>query len=318
MFKNSSAMLKRLSVLALAFIAVLALCGLVTRSAVRAVAPAPVASVTDPPASSDEKPETGDTADAGDTTTTGASDDTTTTGAQSEEDEEAKEEAETKKHSIILSAIGGVIAAGFVALIVFTHFGKKGIANKRITSSQLTESALMVAVATVCSLIKIDLPYGGGVTIVSMLPLVIISHRYGWRWGVTTAFVYSLIQLVLGLDNVGYATSTAMAFGVIFLDYIVAFTVIGLAGAFGRGRKGVAIGIIVTFFIRFLCHFVTGVWIWKELMPETFFGMTMTSPALYSALYNGWYMLVELIITLIVAMLVYKPLEGYFENKEAN
>ncbi len=296
MFKPNRASIARLFAFALALLALVSLTGFL-RPVSSALAEA------EPTAAVDEKPEAGDSADAGDTVTTGASED------------EEEEEEETDKNSIILSVIGGVIAAGFVALIAFTHFGKKGIANKRITPTLLTESALMVAVATVCSLIKIDLPYGGGVTIVSMLPLVIISHRHGWRWGITTAFVYSIIQLIFGLDNVGYASSTAMAFGVIFLDYIVAYTVIGLAGAFGKGRKGVAIGIIVTFFIRFLCHFVTGVWIWKEWMPETFFGLTMTSPALYSALYNGWYMLAELVITLVVAMLVFKPLEGYFENK---
>ncbi|MBR4434930.1 MAG: energy-coupled thiamine transporter ThiT [Clostridia bacterium] len=254
-----------------------------------------------------DEPKEGESA-SGDVMTVGASE----TDTESDSDDEDA----AKKHSIVLAVIGGAIAACFVALIVFVNFGKKGVSNQRITSIQLTESALMVAVATVCSLIKIDLPYGGGVTIVSMLPLVIISHRYGWRWGITTAFVYSIIQMILGLDNVGYATSTAMAFGVIFLDYIVAYTVIGLAGAFGKGRNGVAIGIIITFFLRFVCHYTTGVWIWKEWMPEEFFGLTMTSPWIYSLLYNGWYMLVELVITLVVAMLIYRPLKGYFENRE--
>ncbi|MBR3271734.1 MAG: energy-coupled thiamine transporter ThiT, partial [Clostridia bacterium] len=76
---------------------------------------------------------------------------------------------------------------------------------KNHTVRRLVESALMIAVATVLSLIKIDLPFGGGVTIVSMLPLILISHRYGWKWGLATAFVYSVAQLVLGLDNVAYA-----------------------------------------------------------------------------------------------------------------
>ena len=82
----------------------------------------------------------------------------------------------------------------------------------------LSESALLIAIATVLSMIKFDLPFGGGVTVVSMLPLILASHRWGWKWGLTTAFVYSLIQLLLGLDNVGYATTFVMALGVIFLD----------------------------------------------------------------------------------------------------
>ena len=99
------------------------------------------------------------------------------------------------------------------------------------TVRKLVESALFIAIATVLSMLKIDLPFGGGVTIVSMLPLVLVSHRWGWKWGVMTAFAYSLIQLLLGLDNVGYATTFATALGVIFLDYVIAYTVIGFSGA---------------------------------------------------------------------------------------
>ncbi|MBP5264866.1 MAG: energy-coupled thiamine transporter ThiT, partial [Lachnospiraceae bacterium] len=141
-----------------------------------------------------------------------------------------------------------------------------------------------------------------------------------WKWGVVTAFVYSVIQLILGLDNVGYATGFAMALGVILLDYIIAYTVIGFSGifenSFGKTSKAVFVGILVTFALRFVCHYITGVWIWKEWMPETFMKMTMTSPWIYSALYNGWYMLAELVFTEIVAMIIYKPLGRYFRCED--
>ena len=188
--------------------------------------------------------------------------------------------------------------------------------KKKITALQLVESALMIAVATVCSLVKIDLPFGGGITIVSMLPLVLISHRYGWKWGVLTAFTYSLIQMILGLDNVGYATSFLMGAGIVLLDYVIAYPVIGLSGVFGKDRKAVAIGIAVTFAMRFCCHLVSGAWIWGVWMPEQFMGMKMTNPWIYSALYNGWYMLAELIATELVAMLIYKPLEKFFRGEQ--
>ena len=187
---------------------------------------------------------------------------------------------------------------------------------KNNLTRKLAESALFIAVATVLSMIKIDLPFGGGVTIVSMLPLVIISHRWGWKWGVMTAFAYSVIQLLLGLDNVGYATSFVMALGVIFLDYIIAYTVIGLAGVFGSSRKGVCAGIVFTFFLRFVCHYLTGAWIWDEWMPEEFMHLPMTSPWIYSLLYNGWYMLAETVLTLIVAMLIYGRLKPYLKGSE--
>ena len=191
---------------------------------------------------------------------------------------------------------------------------------KKTTTRMLVESALFIAIGTVLSLIKFDLPFGGGVTIVSMLPLIICSHRWGWKWGVVTAFVYSVLQLILGLDNVGYASSFVMAAGIVLLDYIVAYTVIGFSGVFdllmGKGRGAVAVGIAVTFTLRFLCHLVTGAWIWGVWMPEEFMNMTMTSPWLYSFLYNGWYMLAELVLTELVAMLIYGPLQKYFRGED--
>ncbi|MBO4343956.1 MAG: energy-coupled thiamine transporter ThiT [Clostridia bacterium] len=185
-----------------------------------------------------------------------------------------------------------------------------------ITIRKFVESALFIALATVLSLIKIDLPFGGGVTVVSMLPIVFCSHRWGWKWGVATAFVYSALQLVLGLDNVSYVTSAVMVFGVIFLDYIIAYTFIGLSGIFGNTRKAVFFGILLSFTLRFLCHLITGAWIWGEWMPEEFMNMTMTNVWFYSFLYNGWYMLFEIIFTEIVAMLIYKPLGKYFRRED--
>ena len=185
----------------------------------------------------------------------------------------------------------------------------------RITARQLAESALMIAAAPLLSLVTIDLPFGGGVTVVSMLPIILISHRYGWKWGVLTAFVYSIAQLLLGLDNVAYAENFLMGAGIILLDYILAYTVIGLSGLFGKNRGAVAIGIAVTFTLRFLCHLVTGAWIWGVWMPDEFMGLKMTNPWFYSFLYNGWYMLFELVITEAVAMLIYSPLKSFLANK---
>lgn len=188
---------------------------------------------------------------------------------------------------------------------------------KKITSLQLVESALMIAVATVASMVKIDLPFGGGVTILSMLPLILISHRYGWPWGLLTAFTYSIVQMLFGLDNVGYATNFIMGAGIVLLDYVLAYTVIGLSGVFGKSRGAVAAGIAVTFTLRFLCHLISGAWIWGVWMPESFMGLPMTNPWIYSALYNGWYMLAELVATEVVAMIIYKPLEKYFRGEPA-
>ncbi len=182
--------------------------------------------------------------------------------------------------------------------------------NKNVR--RLVESALIIALSTILSMLKIDLPFGGGVTVVSMLPLVINSYRWGWKWGTLTSFVYSLIQLLLGLDNVGYAETAGVAVTIALLDYVVPYTVIGLASVFKDSRSGLVAGITVTFFLRFLCHLVTGVVVWGQWMPETFMGLKMTNPWVYSFLYNGWYMLAETILTLIVAMSAYEILSKRF------
>ena len=177
---------------------------------------------------------------------------------------------------------------------------------------RLCETALLLALATLLSFLKIDLPTGGGITACSMLPLIIICWRYGTGWGLFSAFTYSVLQLFFGLDNVRYATSTVMALGIILLDYIVAYSVLGFSAVF-RGRmknEGAALitGIAVTFFARFLCHFVTGAWIWNVLWPNEA-GMAAT---VYSAVYNGWYMTGELVLTCVVASAIRKPLGKYF------
>lgn len=188
--------------------------------------------------------------------------------------------------------------------------------KKKINTRMLAESAMLIALGTVLSLVKFDMPMGGGLTLCSMLPLVLISHRYGWRWGLISALVYSVLQLVLGLDNVRYATSFIMAVSIVMLDYIVAYTVIGLSGLFDQliknRRAALATGIAVTFFLRFICHFITGVWIWDALWPNEY-GMTSV---VYSLVYNGWYMGAELVLTEIVAMLIYQPLGKYFRGED--
>lgn len=186
----------------------------------------------------------------------------------------------------------------------------------KYNTKRLTETAILLALGTVLSMLKIDMPMGGGMTICSMLPLVIVSFRYGWKWGGFSAFVYSVMQMLLGLDNVRYASSAVMAAGIILFDYIVAYTVIGFASLFGgqpgNTRKAVAVGIAVSFFLRFICHFVTGMWIWDALWPNEL-GM---SSAVYSAAYNGWYMGGELLLTLVVTMAVYAPLKKLIHGED--
>ena len=184
------------------------------------------------------------------------------------------------------------------------------------STRRLVESAIMIAIGTVLSMFPFSAPwaFGGGVTICSMLPLVIIAHRYGTKWGLFTAFVYSVLQLILGVSNVQFAAGYGfvLAVGVLLLDYILAFTVIGLSACFNGVIKNhlasIVVGIVFTFALRFVCHFLSGWIIWGVITPNE---MGLVAP-LYSLIYNGGYMLPETIITALVAVLTYKPLKRYW------
>ena len=108
----------------------------------------------------------------------------------------------------------------------------------------MVESAVMIALATVLSLLKLaELPAGGSVTFASMLPIVLISYRHGVKYGLAAGTVYGVIQQLLGLKNLSYVTGFASVMAVILLDYVIAFAVLGLGGCFRR-LKTVASAII--------------------------------------------------------------------------
>ncbi len=173
---------------------------------------------------------------------------------------------------------------------------------------KLTFSAVMVALASALSLIKIyELPLGGAVTLLSMLPIVVISISLGLKWGVGSSFVYSLIQLFFGitLDGLlGWGLTATYLVGVIFLDYLIPFTVLGLAGAFAKkGYVGTLAGISLVFVLRFVSHLFSGAILFG--IPEKW-ADKFSNVWLYSAAYNGSYMLPELVITLVAAAIIFR------------
>ena len=119
----------------------------------------------------------------------------------------------------------------------------------------------------------------------------------------------SLLQLLL---DGAYAWGWQSMLG----DYIVAFSVLGLAGLFHKQEKGFFTGTVVGSLARFLVHYLVGVWVWGEYMPDTFFGMTMTTPWFYSFLYNGSYMLVDMILCLVIGALLWKPMGKYLRGED--
>ncbi len=207
-------------------------------------------------------------------------------------------------------------------------------------TKRLTMSAMMIAIATVlafvCGLIPfLHLPFGGGFTVASMLPIVIISYMYGIRWGLFSSFVYSVVQILMDLmlgiggsvilplflpqseDFMGY---TAGIF-ILLLDYFVAYTVLGLGGIFRNRIRSktlaLCVGVVVALSLRYLAHIVSG-YIFYGAWAEWFFSQEgfalgeMILDALsgqllalvYSIVYNGLYMIPEIVVTTIAATVV--------------
>ncbi|MBR6359496.1 MAG: energy-coupled thiamine transporter ThiT [Lachnospiraceae bacterium] len=180
-------------------------------------------------------------------------------------------------------------------------------ANTRTGSKTraLVEGAAMVALATALSYVRIfKLPWGGSITLLSMLPIVFFSIRRGLGAGFAASFVFSLFQFVQGiLDGLfGWGLTPGMLVACIFLDYIGAFTILGIAGIFRKkGLLGEVSGSVLAVFLRFIFHFLSGVVIWHSA-GKLWEGFETENSWLYSLLYNGAYMLPELILTTVAAV----------------
>ena len=173
----------------------------------------------------------------------------------------------------------------------------------------LAEGAVMVALATVLSFIQIvKFPWGGSITVLSMLPIAVFSLRYGVKYGFAVSFVFSLVQFGQGIiDGVfGWGLTPIALIGCIFLDYIAAYTVLGIAGIFGNKRLGGIIGgVTLALILRFLLHYLSGVLIFNSF-GELWSGFSTDNSWLYSLLYNGAYMLPETVFTTLGAVVLFK------------
>ena len=204
-----------------------------------------------------------------------------------------------------------------------------------IKTKRITESAMLLAVAIVlefmAKLFIPELPFGGQITIVSMLPVVLISYRHGLRWGFVASLTYAFLEMAIGMKTVsaaflpGYFGDGAMIANALLmcaLDYVLAFSVLGLGGIFRNRIKnagaGLMCGSLVALGARYLCHIASG-YILFSSYAEWFFtqegfpawGAQLVSaldPTLlglvYSAVYNGMYMIPEIVFTALAAVAI--------------
>ena len=191
--------------------------------------------------------------------------------------------------------------------------------SKRTNTRALTECALMIAAGTVLAQIKIfTMPYGGSVTLVSMLPFIIVSYRHGIKWGLFTGFVNSILQMLTNFYLPPAGTFTAVV-AMVLLDYMLAFMCLGLACVFAKPFKnakiGVAAGCAAVCFMRFLCSFLSGALLWGSYQSyyEWAVGLSVWE---YSFIYNASYMLPELIITTAAAVAIASAAPKFFGRQK--
>ena len=206
--------------------------------------------------------------------------------------------------------------------------------NTKITKTEkITFSAMMIAIAVclaaLCAAVPfLNLPFGGGFTIASMLPIIVVAYRYGTRWGLLTGFIYSFMQMILGFNTVSAFFLPGdsqmiwwQAIIVLLLDYVVAYSVLGFGGIFRNRletKKALVWGSAVALFLRYVAHILSGAiffgswaeWFFTQEGFPAFgaaiienisgFGLSLV----YSVIYNGTYMIPEIIITAVAAIAI--------------
>ncbi len=202
-------------------------------------------------------------------------------------------------------------------------------------TKKLVISAMLIAVASVLSIFQpFRLPFGGGITIASMAPIVLISCIYGLKWGFFSSFIFAVIQILLGGKTVAAFFLPGESQMVIWqaalvclLDYILAYAVLGVGGIFRNKLKSrgaeVALGAFLAVTLRFVMHIISGTvffgawaqWFFSQegfyrigaVILERFSGNILSF--IYSVFYNGTYMIPEIIITTLVTPIIYKALK---------
>ncbi len=179
--------------------------------------------------------------------------------------------------------------------------------NKKKQILRISETAVMLALSTILSMIVLfDMPMGGSVTPFSMLPVMVIAYRYGFKWGLLTGSVYGVLQMFLGMNNLSYATNWVAAVCIILFDYVVAYMAVAFAGLFRKLKNqaiGFSIGVVIACVLRFICHFITGVTVWADYSDGVWPVVS------YSLIYNGSYLLPELGVTIVVGAVLMSLLD---------
>ncbi len=181
--------------------------------------------------------------------------------------------------------------------------------NTRKTTRMLAEGAMSIALGLALSFIDIDLWFQGGSISLVMIPLVLFAVRWGLSWGVLVGLIYGTLKYFIGAEGVVDWIS-------IIFDYSVAYAAVGLAGVCKRKVSLLPLAAVVGGVARFVIHYISGFTVYAKWMPEEFLGLPMTSPLIYSALYNGAYMVPSILVAVVVCVLLRKPLRKWIAGDD--
>jgi len=162
----------------------------------------------------------------------------------------------------------------------------------KVETKVLAEAIVSIALAGVLYTIPFfQLPQGGRVTLASMVPIFFVALRRGPRVGIVAGIVFGFVALFL--DSFAFVVNPVQ----VALDYPLAFGALGLAGFF---RKSPILGVIVGVAGRFVCHFISGLVFFAMYAPAG------EAPVVYSAVYNGSFLSIELVMSAIIIFILWK------------
>ena len=200
--------------------------------------------------------------------------------------------------NLLVNADGGLtttgyavcIAAGIILFIVALIFAGKSSEKHKLSTKQLVFCAMAMALAFITSYIKVfSLPWGGSVTLCSMLFIVLIANWYGVKTGILVGLAYGILQFI--------QEPFVLSFFQVCCDYILAFAALGLAGLFAQKSHGLIKGYVLAVLARGAFHALGGYLYWMDYMPEEF---PQALSFLYPVIYNYSYILPEAALTLIL------------------
>ena len=184
------------------------------------------------------------------------------------------------------------------------------MANRHETLKKMVTSSALAAISVILTWVEIQIGAAGGSINLVMLPIIISGYLYGLGWGIGTGLVVGFIKCLIG-GGIGWGLPS------ILLDYVLAYGAVGMAGFFKSKKWGLELGAVVACISRFAVHFISGITIYKILVPTAIEGtnLVIANPVIFSIVYNGLYMIPSSIIVIILTFIIKKPIEKYVLKK---